>query len=270
VRNQFALNQRFARTGLYPQGAHPLGCFCTGWTLLETSRLRHQVSAAILVTLPKVERSVVAEKATSFQAIAVRTGTEHTFPTAAQWEAAIPIHFHADWQGQNPDPQRATTVRLLWTPQTLFIRFLARYREITVFPDSEPSGRRDKLWDRDVVETFLQPDASNIWRYKEFEVSPNGMWIDLDVSHRALSNPHSGLRRRVTVDASGKTWHAELALPMESLVAEFDSAATWRANFFRIEGAEEPRFYSAWSPTNTAVPNFHVPEAFGTLIFRAT
>jgi alpha-galactosidase len=34
-----------------------------------------------------------------------------------------------------------------------------------------------------------------------------------------------------------------------------------------VEGATEPRFYSAWRPTGTAVPNFHVPEAFGQLIF---
>jgi len=30
----------------------------------------------------------------------------------------------------------------------------------------------------------------------------------------------------------------------------------------------EPRFYSAWSPTMTPTPNFHVPEAFGHLVFR--
>ena len=26
------------------------------------------------------------------------------------------------------------------------------------------------------------------------------------------------------------------------------------------------RLYLAWSPTKTAKPNFHVPEAFGTLV----
>jgi len=41
----------------------------------------------------------------------------------------------------------------------------------------------------------------------------------------------------------------------------------WRVNFFRVEGATEPRFYSAWRPTNTPKPNFHVPEAFGALVF---
>jgi len=37
--------------------------------------------------------------------------------------------------------------------------------------------------------------------------------------------------------------------------------------FFQGGRVEEPRFYSAWRPTNTPAPNFHVPEAFGALVF---
>ena len=57
-------------------------------------------------------------------------------------------------------------------------------------------------------------------------------------------------------------------LPMKSLTAHFDPKDVWRANFFRIEGEKEPRFYSAWSPTHSPRPNFHVASAFGTLTFR--
>jgi hypothetical protein len=58
-----------------------------------------------------------------------------------------------------------------------------------------------------------------------------------------------------------------LTLPMKSLTRRFDPAAVWRVNFYRVEGPSEPRFYSAWRPTNTSQPNFHVPEAFGRLVF---
>jgi len=64
-------------------------------------------------------------------------------------------------------------------------------------------------------------------------------------------------------------WSAEIAIPMKALVANFDSAKSWRVNFFRVEGAAEPRFYSAWRPTHSPEPNFHVPEAFGHLSFAA-
>ena len=189
------------------------------------------------------------------------------FPPHSDWQTSPPLHFNADWQGYNADPQLETEVRLLWTPEFLFVKFHARFREITVFPDADPTGRRDHLWDRDVAEVFLQPDSSDPLLYKEFEVSPNGMWLDLDLSHGQRSDLQSGLRRRVQLNKETSTWIAELALPMKCLTPSFDPTAIWRVNFFRVEGPAEPRFYSAWQPTRTPQPNFHVPEAFGKLIF---
>lgn len=194
-------------------------------------------------------------------------GDAEGFPTPSCWERAVPLRFDADWQGNNADARRETEVRLLWTSESLFLRFRAKYRSITVFPDADRNGRRDQLWDRDVAEVFLQPDRSSLRRYKEFEVSPNGFWIDLDIAPGEKHDLKSGLRRRVVRNEAQKIWVAELAIPLNCLVAQFDPAATWRVNFYRVEGAEEPRFYAAWRPTGTAVPNFHVPEAFGELVF---
>jgi hypothetical protein len=194
------------------------------------------------------------------------------FPTPIAWEHAQPVRFNADWQGKNADPQRSTEVRLIWTKQTLFLRFACRYRDLTTFSDSEPDGRRYQLWDRDVAEVFLQPDPSVPRRYWEFEVSPNGMWIDLDIDldkpagHK--DNPRSGMKARVHRDEKQKIWIAEIALPLRNLAPNFQPQADWRVNFFRVEGPREPRFYSSWQPTNTPKPSFHVPEAFARLHFR--
>jgi alpha-galactosidase len=190
-----------------------------------------------------------------------------SFPSPEQWEAARPLRFHCDWRGKYPDPERETEVRLLWTPESLYIRFRARYRTLTVFPDSDPNGRRDELWNRDVAEVFLQPNRADCWRYFEFEVSPNGMWVDLAIAPGEKTDPQSGLRRRVLLYQDQREWIAELAVPMRVLAPSFDPRAVWRVNFFRVEGAAEPRFYSAWRPTNTPDPNFHVPAAFGALVF---
>jgi alpha-galactosidase len=190
------------------------------------------------------------------------------FPTLDAWGRPAGLRFNADWQGKNADPERETEVQLLWTPEWLFLRFRAKFRGISVFYDAEPNGRRDHLWDRDVAEVFLQPDPSEPRCYKEFEVSPNGFWIDLDIAPGEKHDLKSGLRRRVILDEAAKTWVAELALPMECLVERFDPSAAWRVNFYRVEGAAEPRFYSAWSATRTPAPNFHVPEAFGELVFE--
>jgi len=70
------------------------------------------------------------------------------FPSLPSWELSTPLRFDADWQGKNADPERETEVRLLWTLESFFVRFHARFRTITVFPDAEVNGRRDQLWDR--------------------------------------------------------------------------------------------------------------------------
>ena len=184
------------------------------------------------------------------------------------WEKAVPITFCADWQGKNEDAARQTSVRALWSATTLYLRFECRYRGIYVFEDSEPSGRRYQLWDRDVAETFLQPDPSQLHAYKEFEVAPNGLWVDLDIVATKDTDLKSGLQRSVWRDEASRIWVAELAIPMRALTAKFDPAATWRVNFFRVEGPEPTRFYSSWQATKTPEPNFHVPEVFGEMVFQ--
>lgn len=207
---------------------------------------------------------------TTRTAIAVRLPSPtdpEGFPREASWDNAPAVSFNADWQGKNPDTRRETQVRLLWTTDSLYLRFDARFRSITVFPDAEADGRRDCLWDRDVCEVFLQPDSSASRNYKEIEIAPNGFWIDLDIAPEEKRDLRSGLRRRVSIDEQNKQWHADLVLPMNSLTPRFDPSTVWRVNFYRVEGAAEPRFYSAWQPTHTPQPNFHVPKAFGGLVF---
>ncbi len=188
---------------------------------------------------------------------------------APEWASATPVTFCSDWQGKNADPNRETRVRALWSREMLYLRFECRYRELHVFPDAESNGRRDQLWDRDVAEAFLQPDPSQPHAYKEFEVSPNGFWIDLDIAPGAKPDLKSGMQRSVVLDEAAHTWRAELAIPIKALTPAFDPAAIWRVNFFRVEGKEEPRGYYAWQPTHTPQPNFHVPSAFGRMRFAA-
>ena len=186
---------------------------------------------------------------------------------APEWETAGPLRFSADWQGKNPDPELETEVRLLWSQTTLYLRFACRYRHLFVFGDCDANGRREHLWDRDVAEAFLQPTPSPQRYYKEFEIAPNGMWIDLDITPSGLSDLKSGLRRSIHLNEEKRVWAAEMAIPIKAISGNFDSAQAWRANFYRVEGTTEPRRYMAWRPTNTPQPDFHVPQAFGTLRF---
>ena len=188
------------------------------------------------------------------------------FPSADAWSNAKPVTFYCDWRGENSDPQRETEARLLWSNHHLYIRFRCLYREIYV--NDKPSGRCDELWLKDVAEIFIQRGEDELRHYREFEISPNGDWLDLDINAGRKSFLMCDLKSRVVCD--GKLWVAELAIPMDCLTPEFNSDEIWRLNLFRIEGREPNRFYSAWQPTCTPKPNFHVPEQFGELVFASS
>jgi len=187
-------------------------------------------------------------------------------PGNESWAKTPAVAFHSDWHAENPDPERKTQVRLLWSPDCLFVRFDCRYREIFAYEGT--AGRRDKLWMRDVAEVFIRPETGEPKHYKEFEISPNGDWLDLDISPGNKSVLLCEIKSRVVLDPGQRTWTAELGIPMSCLTDAFDPGERWRLNFFRIEGPEPNRFYSAWIPTYTPQPNFHVPEVFGTLYLR--
>lgn len=220
-----------------------------------------------------VDQSMMSQNLTNSGEIAVayvarEIPLDAAHPTA-EWKNAAPVIFSTNWKGERPDPERETLVRILWSPRTIYLRFECRYRDLYLFEDSDPNGRRDHLWDRDVAEVFLQADPSRERNYKEFEVAPNGMWIDLDIFPGGRADLKSGMRRSVSLDEKSNTWSAELAIPMKALTEHFDPNAVWRVNFYRVEGQREPRAYLAWQPTNTPEPNFHVPSAFGKLRFAA-
>ena len=186
-------------------------------------------------------------------------------PPASAWEKASPVMFCSDWRGEHPDSQRETQVRLLWSHEFLFLRFICRYREIYVYEGG--NSRRDKLWEKDVAEAFIRPPQNDLRHYLEFEISPNGDWLDLDIAPGEKTILFCDMKSRVTIDSHASAWSAELAIPINCLTSTFSPDDIWNVNLFRIEGAEPSRFYSAWLPTNTPQPNFHVPEAFGELQF---
>jgi alpha-galactosidase len=234
-----------------------------GWSCLRGTGIMHSLQP----DQSTANVSLCDGNGDEIRASRVKDVRKNGFPSADEWERAEPVSFCRNWQGREPDPQRSTEVRVMWAPDKLYLRFRCQYRELYVFDTATASGRKEQLWDRDVAEAFLQPDRFGEHFYKEFEVAPNGFWIDLDIFPSAKADLHSGMKAVVTTDEKTRLWTAEVAIPMRSLTRQFDPHQTWRANFFRAEGREPKRAYFSWRPTNTPQPNFHVHEAFGVLRF---
>ena len=218
--------------------------------------------------LTKKMHDTIREETDMYQMLAakLRAPLENGgLPGSSSWAPASSVAFCSDWRDENRDPGRQTQVRMLWSPDSIFLRFDCSYREI--FTYSGKATHRDQLWMRDVAEVFIRPDMWDANHYLEFEISPNGDWLDLDIAPGKKSILFCDLKSRVLLDRKKQTWTAEMAIPMSCLTQSFKPHEAWRLNFFRIEGREPNRFYSAWVPTFAPQPNFHVPEVFGVLHF---
>lgn len=186
------------------------------------------------------------------------------FPSASQWADAPTVFFRHDWQGRPLAGPQSTRVQLLRSAAELHLRFICKYEALTVHERAGSATHIWPLWERDVVEVFLQPPGrAGQKSYREVEVSPNGLLLEIQVEASGKKRVDGESRARTRVDALNKVWTAELAVPLRG------AEEGWRLNLFRVEGQGAGRVYSAWSPTGTASPDFHVPASFGRLQWSA-
>ncbi|MGI8961292.1 MAG: carbohydrate-binding family 9-like protein [Bryobacteraceae bacterium] len=191
-----------------------------------------------------------------------------TDPTSQFWRAAPAIVFNGDPFGK-PVPGHRTEVRSRWTKANLYFLFICSYEQLNLKPDPRTDVETNQLWNWDVAEVFIGSNFQNIRKYKEFEVSPKGEWVDLDID---LDSPHhedgwtwnSGFRVAARIDESSKVWYACMRIPYSSVDAKPAARGnTLRVNFYRAQGPKAQHKAIAWQPTHKAT--YHVPEAFGVL-----
>jgi hypothetical protein len=189
-------------------------------------------------------------------------------PGSAFWRSAPVIVADKDKNG-TVLPGYRTEVRSRWTREYLYFMFVCPYEELLLKPNPDTKAETNQLWNWDVAEVFLGSDFQNIRRYKEFEISPQGEWIDLDID---LAKPHheegwtwnSGFQVTARIDRNAKIWYGAMKIPWSSLgEASLAPGKTFRVNFFRSQGPLATRKDIAWQPTMSET--FHVPERFGLL-----
>ncbi|MES1258481.1 MAG: carbohydrate-binding family 9-like protein [Acidobacteriota bacterium] len=165
-----------------------------------------------------------------------------------------------------------TEVRSRWTKNHLYLLYICPYKNLYLNANPVRTEETNKLWDRDVAEAFLGTASGPAGHYKEFEVSPQGEFVDLDIDRDQPASElgiawQSGFVVRARVDAEKKIWYAEMRIPFASLgLSEPKAGDELRAGLYRIEGAEPKRIYVTWQPTGKK--SFHVPSSFGRLVLR--
>lgn len=191
-----------------------------------------------------------------------------TDPSSHFWRDAPAVIAENDQFGKIV-PNHRTEVRSRWTKQNLYFLFICPYEELNLKPASRTDTETNELWKWDVAEIFIGSDPNEIWRYKEFEVSPQGEWVDLDIDlhkthHENGWTWNSGVRVAARIDPGPKVWYACMRIPYASIDQRAATAGNvLRLNLFRAQGPDSRRRAITWQPTQRET--FHAPEAFGTL-----
>ena len=188
-------------------------------------------------------------------------------PASAHWKNVPAVVAENDQRGKLT-PGHRTEIRSRWTDKNLYFLFVCPYEQLYLRPEMSTTTETNKLWEWDVAEVFVGADFEQIWRYREFQVSPRGEWVDLDIDRKSPKPEagwtwNSGFKVMARLDENNKVWYGEMQIPIPSIDARPPKEGSeMRINFYRIQGPA-PRKHIAWQPTNSNT--YHVPEAFGRL-----
>ena len=203
---------------------------------------------------------------------------------AMDWNAAADL-FQWDWaqavtlpplilaDGSAPARQQTVT-KACYNDQFLFVRFDCEDTEIW----GTYTKRDDPIYDEEVVEVFIAAGTETPVDYYEFEVSPDGVLLEVfahnPTGDRAQMNLDftwdcAGLQWAAQRDDAQNQWRVVYAFPWASIGAPGELPTHWRANFYRIDRPHDAEHeYSCWSPTMSDPADFHRPGYFGHLALQ--
>lgn len=187
------------------------------------------------------------------------------------WAKAEEALIDKYWSGVNAPIGRHAKAKLLWSKTAIYVRFEANQTEPLIVSAAPNLQTKTKgLWDRDVCEIFLAPNRSEPRKYFEFEIAPNGEWIDLGIYQKPDDritdwDYNSGMQSAARIEKD-KVLMA-IKIEWKAFGKTPKAGDVWLGNLFRCVGSGETRGYLAWSATGTKEPAFHVPEKFGEFEF---
>ena len=190
----------------------------------------------------------------------------------------------AEWQTLSRVGPGASVYRsrakVMYSDKGLYFLFDCEDRRLTC------SGLRDgdDIYQEDVVEVFLLPDASRTV-YFEYEISPLGVELPLLIPNQQGRfmgwqpwhyQGERRVRRATTVRGGAKEqmapvtgWTAEFFVPFELFIGIMPAmpvrGTRWLGNLYRIDYDEQPSSHWAWSPATG--PTFHNHAGFGEIVF---
>jgi hypothetical protein len=189
-------------------------------------------------------------------------------PARPEWAIAPRVLAGKSYDG-TPVSGPPMEVRSRWTRENLYLMYSCPYQELNLKPDPTPAVETPRLWTWDVAEAFIGSDFDRIGFYKEFQVSPQGEWVDLAIDRDNQKTQggmawNSGYTVKARIDAQAHVWYGEMRIPFSAIDTRVpEKGRELRIGIFRLAGPSTTRVQYIWRPSGE--PNFHVPKAFGIL-----
>ncbi len=168
-------------------------------------------------------------------------------------------------------PEFRAEVRSRWTKDFLYFLFIGPYQKLTLNPKPNRKKETFRMWEKDCFEVYLGADFEHTNRYREFQMSPAGEFLDLDIDStrdkpgfNGEQEWDSGMKVKARIDEKKKIWYGEMRIPIMTVDRRpAQMGNELRINLFRQDGEPPNRDFLAWQPP--MVWNPHHPEKFGIL-----
>ena len=225
----------------------------------------------------KIEPSAVAASSSAidneklFRSYRAQHDAEPTAdPNSEFWKGISGVTFDKSVLGPEV-PELKAEVRSRWTDKFIYFLFSGHYESLTLNAHPDTQHETPHLWEKDVFEVYLGSDTEHPNRYREFQLSPQGEFLDNDIDS-TVRRPgyngeeawNSGMSVKSRIDEKQKIWYGELKIPFAALMLTRRRSAT---NFASISSG---KILSA-IPTPAAIRACSSPgnrRAFGTRTIR--
>lgn len=171
------------------------------------------------------------------------------------------------------DPVDITAhAQLAYGEDALFVRMWAEEENVRAeYPESDVLAN---TYEDSCLEFFISPVADDA-RYLNFEVNPNcafGVQIGTVKENRTRLIPPEGTFS-ATSERTEDGWEVVYEVPYEFIRTFYpdftvESGEVLRANFYKCGNLTVQKHYISWNPVDSEMPNFHLPESFGALVFE--
>lgn len=191
-------------------------------------------------------------------------------PTSSFWKDVKGVVVVRSVLGEEV-PTFRSEVRSRWTKDNVYFLAIAPYQELNLRPNPDTKKETYKLWEYDCFEVYLGADFEHINRYREFQMSPQSEFLDLDIDStrdRPGWNDErlwdSGMKVKARIDEAKKLWYGEMRIPIVAVDKRPAKAGNeMRLNLYLQDGRVPNRRFIGWQPTG--VWNPHHPDKFGAL-----